>query len=68
MVWSFPEGVCSLSLQPLRISLIRSHKKGALRTRVGDLFLDPLKRGESTQKARVAALRCIMRHVLALFS
>ena len=43
-------------MQPLRISLIRSHKKGAVRTHVGDLFLDPLKRGESTQKARVVAL------------
>ena len=46
-------------MQPLRISLIRSHKKGAVRTHVGDLFLDPLKRGESTQKARVVALRCM---------
>jgi hypothetical protein len=46
-------------VQPLRISLIRSHKKGAVRTHVGDLFLDPLKRGESTQKARVVALRCM---------
>ncbi len=36
--------------QPLRISLIRSHKKGTARTHIGDMFLDPLKLGESTQK------------------